>query len=343
MSDLLDALSHRPCAGSDDFLLMQTLCRTRYGAAQAAGFGVEERPWFPSAGDLDWWRATSSNPALPGNIELWFDGAELAAFVWHNGEDSSINVAWGRDALYPSLLDWAEARAIALWQAGASDEPLVFEEPCLNSNRSRQALLQARGYQLTTHASDQDHFFDLTGELPPRRTLPPGFIVRNLQGLHEVEARVSVHRAAFAPSRMTVAKHRAVMASPMYRLDFDLVVEAPGWPEGAPLADEGCTDSPCFAAYTIVWYDEANRWGVFEPVGCRPEFQRRGLASAVMIEGMHRLRALGATHATVGAHGGSPGAKTYSALGGYLAQQYDLWTRTLATPSGSPSSMSQSD
>jgi hypothetical protein len=48
-----------------------------------------------------------------------------------------------------------------------------------------------------------------------------------------------------------------------------------------------------------------------------------------MIEGMHLLQALGATHAWVGAHGDSPGAKTYRALGGFPAQRYDIYTRLL--------------
>ncbi|MGL4647849.1 MAG: GNAT family N-acetyltransferase, partial [Caldilineaceae bacterium] len=180
-----------------------------------------------------------------------------------------------------------------------------------------------------------DHWYDLTVDLPPRRALPADFRIRSVTGPDEVEARVSVHRSAFAPSRMTVAKYLGLMQAPTYRRELDLVVEAPGWPEGAPVGDEGCAGSPCFAAFTIVWYDEIHRMGVFEPVGCRPEFQRRGLASAVIIEGMHLLKALGATHCWIGANGDSPGAKTYAALGGYPAQPYEWWARTLkpaATP-----------
>ena len=40
-------------------------------------------------------------------------------------------------------------------------------------------------------------------------------------------ARVNVHRAAFAPSRMTTTKHRAVMAAPTYRPELDLYFHQP--------------------------------------------------------------------------------------------------------------------
>ena len=42
-----------------------------------------------------------------------------------------------------------------------------------------------------------------------------------------------------------------------------------------------------------VTYDEANRRGIFEPVVTHPDHRRRGLARALMLEGMRRARALG--------------------------------------------------
>jgi GNAT superfamily N-acetyltransferase len=76
----------------------------------------------------------------------------------------------------------------------------------------------------------------------------------------------------------------------MYRRDLDLVVEAP--------AGE-------IAAFACLWYDDVTRACTFEPVGTTPEHQRRGLAKAVIAEGMRRAKELGALFATVGGGGES--------------------------------------
>lgn len=55
----------------------------------------------------------------------------------------------------------------------------------------------------------------LDGPLP-EPVLSDGYMVRHLRGEADIERRVAVHRDAFAPSRMTAAKHRAVMGAPTY-------------------------------------------------------------------------------------------------------------------------------
>jgi ribosomal protein S18 acetylase RimI-like enzyme len=67
-----------------------------------------------------------------------------------------------------------------------------------------------------------------------------------------------------------------------------------------------------------MWLDEANSSAEFEPVGTHPGYRRRGLARAMMLHGMHRARAAGATHMTVACLGapGHPAARElYYGLG----------------------------
>ncbi|MCX6100190.1 MAG: GNAT family N-acetyltransferase, partial [Candidatus Bipolaricaulota bacterium] len=54
-----------------------------------------------------------------------------------------------------------------------------------------------------------------------------------------------------------------------------------------------------------VWYDDVTRATYCEPVGTMPEHQRRGLAKAVIAEGMRRSKEMGALFATVGSGGQS--------------------------------------
>ena len=50
---------------------------------------------------------------------------------------------------------------------------------------------------------------------------------------------------------------------------------------------------------SIYWVDPVSKSGLFEPVGCRKDFQRLGLAKALMYEGMRRMIAQGMATAIV--------------------------------------------
>ena len=88
-----------------------------------------------------------------------------------------------------------------------------------------------------------------------------------------------MHRAVWAPSRLTEERYRRVTRTWPYRSDLDCVVEAP---DGT------------FAAYVLCWYDDDNRVGEFEPVGTHPDYRRRGLGAAVCRYALKRLREEGA-------------------------------------------------
>jgi ribosomal protein S18 acetylase RimI-like enzyme len=54
---------------------------------------------------------------------------------------------------------------------------------------------------------------------------------------------------------------------------------------------------------------------MFEPVGTHPDYRRRGLAKAVLCEGLRRLKVLGATTAYVGCGTGPDVARLYESVG----------------------------
>jgi ribosomal protein S18 acetylase RimI-like enzyme len=115
--------------------------------------------------------------------------------------------------------------------------------------------------------------------------LPEGFALRAVGGEGEISERAAAHREAFHPSRVTDEHYLRLMRMPEYRQALDLVAVSP---------------EAAIASFAIVWQDEANREVEFEPVGTRPAFQRRGLGSAVLYEGLRRAKALGARSAVVG-------------------------------------------
>ncbi len=94
-------------------------------------------------------------------------------------------------------------------------------------------------------------------EPPVPPPLPPGFGYRTVEPTDLAE-RVAIHRDVWAPSRVTESSYANVMAAWPYRGSLDCVVEAP---DGR------------FAAYCLVWPDDENRVGEFEPVGVREAVQ----------------------------------------------------------------------
>jgi len=80
------------------------------------------------------------------------------------------------------------------------------------------------------------------------------------------------------------------MQTPGYEVENELVVVAP---DGR------------FAAFTVIWFDPISRSGLFEPVGCHGDFRRQGLSTAIMYEGMKRMKAAGMETASVGCESGA--------------------------------------
>jgi hypothetical protein len=150
----------------------------------------------------------------------------------------------------------------------------------------------------------------------PEAPLPPGFRVRSARLPDELEARVEVHRAAFAPSRMTVEKYTLLQGLAPYAPERDLVVEAP---DGR------------LVAFTLAWWDAEARVGEFEPVGTHPDHLRQGLARAVNVAGLRLLRELGAIDAVVFSSIANPASEAlYASAGFERLTTVRRWRRPLA-------------
>lgn len=279
------------------------------------GFAIADPPFYCNVaftvGDLDWWRWTENQGDGIQHAHLWFDGDDLIAFALlglgqvdllvhpHHREVEQLMLIWAEEQPSVRSVDKQGSAAIHAWS--------------FDGDRQRVDLLRRAGYERTTEALCFRQRANLTDV--PNPELPHGFHIRSVTGEQDLERRVEVHRDAFAPSKMTVEKHRNVMRSTTYRPDLDLVVEAP---DGS------------FAAYCLVWLDERNRFGLFEPVGCHSRYRRMGLTKAVMFEGMRRLRQLGATAAYVNNKlGVAASAALYDSIGMRVLDENHAWAKAL--------------
>jgi len=239
------------------------------------------RDHYCTIGDLDWWRSTEEDPDAIHRMHIWSDGERTVAVAWPDG-DSSAEIVVHPDypELLPAVLEWAEHNATH----GKDKDAITFETWSNRQDVVRNEALCSRGYEQGQPV--YRNYAMTVFNNSPSPVLPCGYAIRDMRDAtdEDIQQRVEVHRAAFAPSKMTTDKHKRAMAATTYRPEGDLVV----------VADDGS-----FAAFTIVWFDETNKTGLFEPVGTHPDHQRRGLGRAIMAEGLRRVAALGATRALV--------------------------------------------
>ena len=155
--------------------------------------------------------------------------------------------------------------------------------------------------------------------------LPPGFRFRDCTD-GSLEERAATHNDAWshldhiglphARSRFSVDVYRRLRNAAGYDPELDLVVETP---EGT------------FASCCICWADTDNGVGLFEPVGTRGAWRTRGLARALNLEGLRRLRAKGMSWAVVRtASFNVPARATYLSCGFEILDEDLWWAKPLA-------------
>lgn len=205
------------------------------------------------------------------------------------------------------MLDWAE-------QHHSETRPQDTERWPLNTfvceyDEERATLLARRGYRnLGPCGVDLSRSLD---EPIPDVTLPEGYVIRALRREDDADVahRTAVTNLVFNVN-FTSESMRVRMGAPTPQ--GDLVVVAP---DGT------------FASFCTIWFDEVNRVGAFEPVGTHPDYRRRGLAQAMMAEGLRRLKAWGATTAVVGTGYSSPANRLYESVGFTTTDTHYHWQK----------------
>jgi len=208
--------------------------------------------------------------------------------------------------LRPKMLEYAETylsvedsdrkRKIAIW---VNDFDIRF-----------QSIVQERGYRLVEGSKDFWSIFEIRNPLPSIK-LPDGFRLQSLADANDLHKLHRVlHRGFDHPGEPPVdelAGRERMQSAPNYRKDLNIVTVAP---DGA------------YASYCGMWQDRANRVACVEPVCTDPDYRRMGLGTAVVLEGIRRCGAEGATIATVGSD-----QPFYMSMGFKKLFDINLWAR----------------
>jgi len=120
---------------------------------------------------------------------------------------------------------------------------------------------------------------------------PLGFTIRPLAGEAESAAWVALHRAACGTQNMTLEGRQSMTNIAGYDPELDLVAIAP---DGT------------LAAYVFGSYNReemalcGEKIGFTDPVATHPDYQRRGLSRALLLESLRRLKQRGLQTARLG-------------------------------------------
>ena len=238
-------------------------------------------------GDVAWQRFMHEGREEEWRVKIWGD----EAWAWLRRPSTllyEIHPDHRAGPLHHKLIEWFEAEA-------DTDE---LRTSSLSTDAERINVLRRHGYELDPAARVLAHHIRDLADVP-EPGLPDGYRLRTVEP-SDLVRRVELHRTVWAPSRVTAESYANVMAAWPYRADLDCVVEA---------ADG------TFASYALAWLDAANRVGELEPVGTHPDHRRLGLASAVCLLALRRLRDASAERAIVYAWADSPAKTLYESIG----------------------------
>ena len=278
--------------------------------------GRRELSWHVSRWDYWWWFANPSLEHLPltESVFIWeTEGGQIAAVLNPEGLGQvfpQVDPRFRSAKLEEEIIALAEERLAATGKSGRRKVWLWTG----SKDEMRQGILTHRGFQRVDEPHEQEVMHRrLLDEPLPDAPVVPGYTVRALGDGLELLERCYASGLGFHDDDIATARdnrdhpewYHRIQSAPLYRRDLDLVA----------VAADGS-----IASFCTIWFDDVSRTACFEPVATVPAHRRRGLGKAVMIEGLHRLKRLGAKVAFVSGYSEAANALYFSVMG----KEYDV-------------------
>jgi predicted N-acetyltransferase YhbS len=151
-----------------------------------------------------------------------------------------------------------------------------------------EAMVKSRGYEKFPPPSRPMTQLPIPHPFSPF-TVPEGFRLQSLADDNNLAQVTRVFWRGFnhgdEPPDESLTDRRKMQSAPHYRKDLNIVAVAP---DGN------------YVSYAGLWFEDVNKFAYVEPVCTDPDYRRRGLAKAAILEGIRRCGEMGATVAYVG-------------------------------------------
>ncbi len=307
----LPRVTSRPFNGEEDFWRVRKLLVDTYPITPL-DFNWEMRRW-------DGERYHNANPHLSpewsSQMRVWeTDTRELVGLAHPDGPGTACLELHPdfRQIIEEEMVAWCEQN-LAVETASTGQRALEILVYTYDIPRLR--IMEKRGYQKMDDGMVVRRL--RLGRCPlPLVEMATGYRLRTTRpDGSDCQGAADLLNAAFNRTFHTAQEYdNFTHSAPCFRHDLNLVAEAP---DGT------------LAALAGVNYEPSIRFAVFEPVCTHPAHRGLGLASALMIEGLHRLKALGAVDVTVGTGMNmKPANALYDAVGFTEIYYQYAWRKT---------------
>ena len=269
----------RTCAGRADFPAISDFLYSLYQPHNRDG------NWFQPIWEYAYTHPWFDEEAVQ-RIGIWEDGGQIVGVALYElrlGE-AFFQVHPDYASLKTEMLDYAEDAL-----AGTDDEGRRYLRAYVNDFDTAFARgVQARGYALEPGWHRPMAEFVIPNPFPPIY-VPEGYRLKSLADDNNLGKVDRVLWRGFnhpgEPPPDGIEDRKKMQSGPHFRHDLTIVVEAPHGD---------------FAAFGGIWFDPINRIGYVEPVATDPDYRRKGLGTAAVLEGIRRCGEFGATVAYVG-------------------------------------------
>lgn len=296
-------IERRTCRGPADFPAISDFLYSLYQPYNG------DHSWLQPMWEYAYTHALFDDASV-GKIGLWEESGTIvgvALYELYLGE-AFFPVHPDHAHLKPEMLEYAELNLTGTTDDGERRLRVFVSEFDTDFER----VVRARGYEKEPRAHRPMSRFEIRDPFPSI-DVPDGFRLMSLADDNDLVKLDRVLWRGFnhpgEPPEDDLAGRKKMQSGPHFRKDLSMVVEAP---DGA------------FAAFGGLWFDPVNNLGYVEPVATDPDYRRRGLATAAVLEGIRRCGDLGATEAYVGTD-----LPVYLAMGFETLHVLNAWTRTI--------------